>query len=360
MKILFMTDTHLGVRGGSAIFRQLFREYYRDVLFPYIKANNITDIFHLGDFFDSRTSISLADISYVMNEFIPLVEESGVTMRIIAGNHDTAFRNTNDINSLALFAHSESVRIIDNHVEVVETEGKNFVLIPWVNSGNEEQIFEEIKFYANKDHILCGHLDVIGSPMYKNSKLCDHGFEASMFRGFYKVLSGHFHEPSKNGNVEYLGALFHYNWQDHMCWRGFHVYDPETDTWTKQANEYELFTSLIFTDDTIEHLDTEGLDDCVRGQFVRVICNEVYDKVKLKQFIHEIELCSPIKVDVIDNTLTDDVTIDLDDEGQQTVSVKEIHEYVEEALAESPNKATLSKLFDEVYNQAKEQMKTIE
>lgn len=355
-KILFLTDTHLGSRGGSSIFRQLFREYYADVLFPYIKEHDIKTLIHLGDFFDSRTSLTLHDIDYVMNEFIPLLEQYDVDLHIIAGNHDVAFRNTNRINSLSVFARCKNVHIHDEQIHVIETDGKNFVLCPWINNENQDDLMEQISFYMNDDHVLCGHLEIVGSLMYKNSKACEHGIEPVKFSKFNRVLSGHFHHPSIYGNIEYIGALFHYNWQDHGDWRGFTVYDPSTDQYEKVENEFCLFTHLSYSDE-LKDLKHEDLETLCKCQFVRVQIDESYDKVELKDLINNIEKCQPIKVDVIDNTITDDIKIDDSSESQET---KEIHEYVDDALVDHPKKETLSKLFDSVYNIAKDNMRTVE
>lgn len=355
MKILFMTDTHLGVRNGSNIFREMFRYYYKNVLFPYIRDNNISKIIHLGDFFDSRTSINLSDISYVMNEFIPMVEDSCVTMYIIAGNHDTAFRNTNEINSLSIFKKSENIKVVDDDIEYIGTKHKNFVLVPWLNQSNQDEILQKIEKYSDKNHILCGHLEVIGSPMYKNSKLCEHGLSADIFKGFYKVLSGHFHEPSRNGVVEYIGALFHYTWQDHGCWRGFRVYDSLNDSWESVKNENELFLSISYNDE----ISIDNFSNEIKGKFIVVSVDNEYDKIKLKSFIHDIESRSPFKVDVIDKSL-ENFDINIDTEGNHSIKIKEIDEYVDELLIEHKEKNKISSFFSELMSEAKNQMNNVE
>src|SRR5699024_4120193 len=84
LKIAFITDTHLGVRNGSKVFRNLFREYYRDTLIPYLLEHEIKQVVHLGDFWDDRTKLNLQDLDYVLNEFIPLITENDITMYIVA------------------------------------------------------------------------------------------------------------------------------------------------------------------------------------------------------------------------------------------------------------------------------------
>ena len=57
-KIVIIADTHLDARQSSSIFLKYMQNYYNDVLFPYMKENNIVDLIHLGDFTDNRNNIS--------------------------------------------------------------------------------------------------------------------------------------------------------------------------------------------------------------------------------------------------------------------------------------------------------------
>ena len=41
MKICILGDTHFGARGDSLDFHKYFEKFYRDILFPYLKENNI-------------------------------------------------------------------------------------------------------------------------------------------------------------------------------------------------------------------------------------------------------------------------------------------------------------------------------
>jgi DNA repair exonuclease SbcCD nuclease subunit len=344
MKILFITDTHIGSRSGSNTFRQLFREYYRDVLFPYIKENDIDEVFHLGDFFDNRSSLSLADIDYVMNEFIPLIEDAGVTFRIIVGNHDTHFKNTNSINSLSIFKSCEYVRIIEDKLEVFDTGDVEFVMCPWINVENHDQLLDDVKFYADKKHILCGHFEISGALMYKNSIPCDGGLDAKLFKDFKRVLSGHFHHPSIYSNVQYIGALFHYNWEDAGDVRGFTVYDSDTDQFEFIENEYCLFTAVNYHD-TKDKTD-EQFNNLFNSQFVRVYVNEEYDKLEFKEFKQRVEKCNPLQLDIIDNTIFD---IQLTEE-EQTSNESVVKEPIEYAKRFSQDQDVLS-VFEDVYNQ---------
>lgn len=357
MKVVFITDTHLGARNGSSVFRELFRQYYRDVFFPYLKENNIRKVIHLGDFFDDRSKLGLNDIDYVINEFLPLLEEYSISLDVVAGNHDVAYRNTNKVSSLSILKTSGWVNVIDDEVVKVHTGGNySIYLCPWLNAENTEKNLELIKTYANDHAIIGGHFEIAGALMYRNSKACEHGQDHNLFKKYYRALSGHFHHYSIYGNVEYIGALFHYNWQDWNDWRGFTIFDTETGEFIKVENEYCLFHQYDYED--LLKIDKKELAQYVDGKIVRIQIFDEYNKIELKDLITTIETLKPVSVDVIDNTIVESISVDKDQEVQDD---KEIDDYFCEAIGSSnvDNKDGLKSMFDDLYTRAKEQMKEI-
>lgn len=354
MKIMIFTDTHIGARSGSKIFREMFKEYYNNVVFPYIKKHGITDVLHLGDFFDDRNKISLHDIDYIKTDYIPNFQATGATMHILAGNHDVAFRNTNAINSLSIFKGVDGFKIYDEEIEVLDFDGVKFVMCPWVNNTNHDGFMETLKHYANKNHILCGHFEIEGALMYKGSTVCERGLDPKIFSKFLKVLSGHFHHPSKYGNIEYIGALFHYTWQCYNDWRGFQVWDLENGDIELIENKDTLFTQIEYTDDI-------KIDDysVFKGQITRVLIKQEFETVKLKEFITNIEKENPASLDVINYTILE--TEELDEvEIDENATVKEVVHYFEEALESNPNKVAIMSLMDELYTDARSKMMEFE
>lgn len=360
-QIAFVTDTHQGARNSSKFFREHNAKYWRDEFFPEIKRREIKTILHLGDFFDSRNSVSLHDISYIMNEWLPLLEDSGAVMYVIAGNHDVAYRNTNAINSLALLQASSHVVVISDHPFIVDPfngDGPKFVMCPWINNENFEEIMEDLKYYSDKEHILCLHGEFKGMKMYKNSTLCEHGLDPDNFSSFLKVFSGHFHHPSQYGNVEYIGSLFHFNWQDYGDWRGWMVYDNDEAEFESIENTSCPFVQHQFED--AKDWDDKELELAFSNRIGRIIVSEEYDRVEMKDLIHKIENKGPISIDIIDNTIIDRVLLESEEDEVDDNDVKEISQYVDEALADDPEKETLTALFKEIHEAAQEKMKEIE
>ena len=58
MRVALINDTHFGGRGDSPIFSEYIGRFYEEVFFPYLKANDIDTIIHLGDIVDRRKYIS--------------------------------------------------------------------------------------------------------------------------------------------------------------------------------------------------------------------------------------------------------------------------------------------------------------
>lgn len=356
-KVLVLGDIHIGARSGSKTFRQLFREYFRDVLFPLVKTREIKTIIQLGDFFDNRNSVTLHDIDYVINEFIPQLEDTGATMHVLAGNHDVAYKNTNAVNSLSILRTSKNIHVIDSKIETVETETKTFVLCPWINNENQNDLLNEIASYANKNHILCGHFEFAGMKMYKHSKLSDHGLNPKDFKKFYKVISGHFHHPSSYGNVSYMGSVFHLNWMDADDSKYVYIFDTNTDEFEQIENVYNLFTEFDYHEDDLLNMSDEDLKDYCEEQFIRIHINEDYKRVDLKEIVNRIEKLSPLTLDIIDNTILETEKTDSSDQQEVDEEAKEIEDYAEEYIQGDKE---LSALFKDVEQEARERMKEIE
>ena len=99
MKICLITDTHYGARGDSKAFDDFFRRFYEEVFFPELKKRNIKNIFHLGDCFDRRKYINFDSLRSCREYFFGKAVSENIEIDMIVGNHDTFYKNTNDVNS---------------------------------------------------------------------------------------------------------------------------------------------------------------------------------------------------------------------------------------------------------------------
>ena len=54
MKVILITDQHIGARNDNLSFVKYFKKFYDEVFFPYIDKHDIKTIINLGDMFDRR------------------------------------------------------------------------------------------------------------------------------------------------------------------------------------------------------------------------------------------------------------------------------------------------------------------
>jgi metallophosphoesterase superfamily enzyme len=70
------------------------------VFWPACEEAGVKHILHLGDYYDNRKFINFKALNSNRRVFLDKLRDSGITMDIIPGNHDTFYKNTNDLNSL--------------------------------------------------------------------------------------------------------------------------------------------------------------------------------------------------------------------------------------------------------------------
>ena len=100
MKIALITDTHFGARNDNLAFNEYFYKFWENTFFPYLDEHKIDTIIHLGDLMDRRKFVSYKIAKDLRERFILPIASRGIKMHIMAGNHDTYYKNTNEINSL--------------------------------------------------------------------------------------------------------------------------------------------------------------------------------------------------------------------------------------------------------------------
>lgn len=362
-RTLISTDQHTDCRGGSKIFLELMRQYYLQIMFPYIIDNKIENVIFAGDFFDNRNHVTTSVLNYITTEFIPEFEKTGAHMYIIAGNHDIAYRNTNSINHLGIFKNRKNFTVVDNEVLYVPNDSDyDFVLCPWINPMNYDDILADLKRYESDKAILIGHFEIAGMKMYKFNKTCEHGLDKELFSGYHKVLSGHFHHASESGNFEYLGAQFHLTWADYDDWRGFRVYNHDDDTYELVENDYCLFTQMDYHRDFLTKTPKKLKSVC-ENQIVRLTITEKIERVELEDAKHKIDSCNPISLDIEDRTLFEASKVALvsqDEIDSEEFYQKQPIDYLNEKLDgnfEDDEKEIMTKMFNEILHEASEQIR---
>ena len=142
MKIALITDTHFGVRSDSPAFAKYQYKFYDDIFFPYLEKNNIKNLIHLGDTVDRRKFINFRTLNDFRNKFLLRLWDFKIDSHFIVGNHDTYYKNTNEINAAhELFTTFDGKHepYIYHKPKVVEFDGFRILMVPWICPENAEE-----------------------------------------------------------------------------------------------------------------------------------------------------------------------------------------------------------------------------
>lgn len=285
MKVAILNDTHAGIRNSSDIFADNADLFYSDVFFPYLRQNNIKRIIHLGDVFDNRKFINFKSLHRYRKSFLSKLREYGMHMDVIPGNHDTFYKNTNELNSLKeLLGHYMGEVTIHMEPNVLDLDGFKMAMLPWICQENYDRSMEFIN--TCKADWLGGHLELAGFDVLRGVP-SHHGLNHKVFSRFEKVISGHFHVGSEKDNIHYLGTQFEFFWSDAGDEKGFHVLDTETRELTKVVNPNTLFERIVYDDSKANYslYDTSHLDN----KFVKVVVVNKSDLFTFDRFIDKIQ-----------------------------------------------------------------------
>jgi DNA repair exonuclease SbcCD nuclease subunit len=289
-KIILITDTHLGVRNGNQAILDHQLDFYENVLFKYMKQKKINAIFHLGDFFDTRSAIS-HKVIWTAKWFVEQLEQRDLIMHILVGNHDIPNKSDNNYDATSTLLKSDNVVVHDKNGKV-----SHFGFVPWVNKNNMEDFISYVEKTTAK--YLFGHFDFLGAKFNKYDQISTHGIDPIIVKKFDKVFSGHFHTKSTIGNIEYLGSPFEYTWADWNDPKGFHVFDDVTGELEFIENPTKLFyKALIAADGSVAYTPPLKAGTCLSGKFV-MVDSACTDKKLVKQICETIGEVEDLQVNI--------------------------------------------------------------
>ena len=240
MKIAIITDTHYGARKGSKHLHDYFEKFYDDVFFPALEEHGVDTVVHMGDAFDSRKSIDYQSLQWAKRVVFDRLKNYKVHM--IVGNHDTYYKNTNEVNSPGLLLSDYNNISVYYEPTEIKLDKLKVLFIPWINAENFENSILSIKGSTSK--CAMGHLELQGFRVNRSIVMED-GLDSKLFEKFDRVFSGHYHTRSDDGKVFYLGNPYEMYWTDVNDTRGFHIFDTETLTLTPINNPINYFIISI-------------------------------------------------------------------------------------------------------------------
>jgi DNA repair exonuclease SbcCD nuclease subunit len=227
-KVGLFTDIHIGLFQDSPVWHDIVLNFAKWSANEFLNKG-IDDIIICGDIFHNRSEISVATLD-IAKRFFDYFKDFQIY--ILAGNHDSYFKDNSTVNSISIFDGWNNIKIVDKEPKQIKLKDKTAALVPWGTT------YQDI---PNSD-IIFGHFEI--SSFYMNTyKVCEHGMQSSdLFKKSKTIVSGHFHKKDhrkyENGEIVYLGSPYQQNFGDTMDERGIYIYDIDN-------NEFEFIQNDI-------------------------------------------------------------------------------------------------------------------
>lgn len=237
----------------------------------HMKEAGCTALFHCGDIFHVRGRVAPSVLNPVVDLYDEIVNDIGLPVFLLAGNHDLEFEDSNRIGNSGEALRHTGVRVVSESPYF--DMDHRVLMVPWHAKQKEllKVIGNELAGVDPHDVTLMIHApvnDVIpGLP--------DHGIDPDVLAdfGFKRVFSGHYHNHKEvRPGVFSVGALTHQTWGDVNSKAGYLIVKDE-------VHHIETAAPLFLDMESIEEDDI----DMVAGNYVRARI-EIEDEKEVAAF----------------------------------------------------------------------------
>ena len=346
MKIAIITDQHFGARNDSQHFLDYYEKFYSEVFFPQIDSNGINNVLILGDTFDRRKYVNFYSLKRTKEMFFDELANRNIKVNMLAGNHDTYFKNTNEVNSVDLLLREyNNITVIDTP-HTIYIGGTAICMMPWICPDNHQESMDQLK--QTEADICMGHFEIAGFAMHRGMP-SNEGLERDLFSKFDMVFSGHYHHRSSQGNIHYLGNPYELTWQDYNDARGFHIFDTETYELEAVDNPFSLY-EIIYYNDTPRQL-VKFTD--YTNKIVKVVVKQKSNEKEYDRFLDALMKVNPYDVKIVEKV--DNISFDDEIVNQTEDTMTLLDKYVDD-LETDLNKSKIKSLIKNIYQEACEVM----
>lgn len=331
MKVAIITDQHFGARNDSIHFLDFYEKFYSETFFPTIEKEGIKTVLILGDTFDRRKYVNFYSLQRAKRMFFDPLAVKNIEVYMLIGNHDTYYRNTNEVNSPELVLEDYGNITAISSPCVININGTNILMMPWICAENQEESLNMLK--TAKADICMGHFEIAGFAMYRGMK-SEEGLNRELFNRFDFTFSGHYHHKSSNGDIHYLGNPYELTWQDYGDSRGFHIFDLNTRKLDFVKNPNSIFHKIKYDDKADDIKTISSMDLTVyKNTYVKVVVVNKTNPYVFDMFINKL-----YEVGTLDITIAEDYTEqeedndDNVDQAEDTVTI--LNKYVDNLTTE--------------------------
>lgn len=243
-KIGMFTDIHFGRRSNSKIHNQDCVDFVEWFCKQIEADGKYSHICFLGDWFESRSAINIETLEYSYMA-LKRLNELGIPVYFIVGNHDLHRRTTREIHSVRIFNEMTNFTVIDSvHVE------DGLLFAPYLFDTEYPALVQHNKLWA-----WFGHFEFKNFVLTGYNTVSTHGPDHTMFAGPKRIFTGHYHKRQGKDNVQYIGNAFPMDFGDAgdikrgMC--TYHVQEDRIEfvDWPDCPSYYKTKLSNVIAED---------------------------------------------------------------------------------------------------------------
>ena len=247
MKIAHIADTHFGKDLKKVNFADCDQPFWIDKFIEDIQKEQVEVVLLAGDIYDDK--IQPIKAINLFGSFLEKLNDLGITVFIVPGNHDQADRlaaNSNILKKQQLYFASDLGReLLHKSLPLNGTSEVNFWLLPYVEPINVRRVLDQDDITSYDEavrellkvqpldkkavNILVAHQNVLAGATERilNDHEVDIGYSGEVdytaFADFDYVALGHIHGMQAIGRdtVRYAGAPLQYDFSEEGSKKGY-------------------------------------------------------------------------------------------------------------------------------------------
>lgn len=196
-KIAIFTDIHFGRRNNSKVHNQDCIDFITWFCKQVKLSKDYSHIAFLGDWFESRSAINIETLEYSYLG-LKMLNDIGLPIYFIVGNHDLHRRTTRDVHSVRMFNELKNIKVVED--VLIED---NILFSPFLFEEEYKKLIEH-----NDKWAWLGHFEFKNFILTGNTRVMEHGPDPKLFGGPKQIMSGHFHKRQTQNNITYIGNVF--------------------------------------------------------------------------------------------------------------------------------------------------------
>jgi len=339
------TDLHLGVHQNSSTWHDIALNW-ADWFVEELKSKDIDQIIFTGDFFHSRSEISVNTI-HAASKFVDKFKDFA-KIYMIVGNHDSYYKQKADVHSLSILNGYSNIQVFDTTTSVSgkEFNNKKITFVPW--GFNYTDILDS--------DVLFGHFEIESFKMNAH-KLCEEGVKPKdLLNKAPLIFSGHFHLNEEreydNGKIIYVGSPFQLDFGERDCNKGYYILDFNDLSYEFITNKTTPEHKKLNISEIIDgNVLKEEIKDQIKNNFIKIVIDKKLDEKEIDNIVHLCNSLGPITL-TVDPLVSFEFQCDQDNTDLSGVDIsKAIVEFVN--LLDIQEKEEVIKHTLYLYNQIK-------